>query len=89
MLEKLNNFFDATRRFPGAGIYLGCGRYVGFKPSCDRYGLIINLGFIWLIVVTYDFIASSANIMSEYNKIKQQNVKISHIYGGRTPRRVK
>lgn len=89
MFKKLKGFFEATRRFPGAGLYLGCGRYVGFKPSCDRYGVVVNLGFFWIMFITYDFISSSANIMSEYNKIKQQNAKISHIYGGRTPRRVK
>lgn len=88
-IQKLKEFFAATVRFPGAGVYLGGGRYIGFKPSLDRYGLIINMGFVWIMFITYDFIASSENVMKEVMDKRRENSELRQMYSGRTPRRIR
>ena len=87
MWGKVKQFFDATARFPGAGVYAGCGKYTGFKPSCDRYGLIINLGFFWIMFITYDFVSSSREVMNEVQQRRLEVQKMQQMYSGRTPRK--
>jgi hypothetical protein len=87
MLDKLKEFFSATVRFPGAGFYAGCGRYTGFMPSCGRYGLIINLGWFWIMFITYDFVASSRDVMNEVMEKRRDIQKLQLMYSGRTTAR--
>ncbi len=86
-LEKLKEFFATTLRLPGAGFYVGCGRYQGFRPSCSRYGLVINVGFVWFMFITYDFIASSQEVMNEVMDKRKEILELRQMYGNRTPRR--
>ena len=87
MLDKLKEFFATTVRLPGFGFYAGCGRYRGFTQSCSRYGLVINLGFVWLMFITYDFVASSQEVMNELMDKRRENSELQKMYSGRTPRR--
>lgn len=85
--DDVLDFFAATVRHPGAGIYLGFNAYCGFRPHFDRYGLIINVGFARLIVCTYDFIDSSQQVMEEVLKQRAENKQLKHLFSGRKPRR--
>lgn len=87
LIEKVHNFFDATRRFPGAGVYIGFCAYAGFKPQASRYGLIINLGFMQIMFITYDFMASSKSVYSDYLKLRNKIDELQHMYANRVPRK--
>jgi hypothetical protein len=86
-LDDVADFFAATVKYPGCGVYCGFNAYGGFKPHFDRYGIIINVGYFRLIVCTYDFIASSQQVMEEVLKHRTENQKMKLAFSGRTPRR--
>jgi hypothetical protein len=86
-VDDLKVLFVATVRFPGVGFYAGCGKYAGFKPSLDRYGLVINMGYVWIMFITYDFIASSANVMNEVMDKRKEIATLHKMYGNRTTSR--
>lgn len=82
--EKLAEFFAATRRYPGAGIYFGAGKYVGFKASADRFGIVFYLGIFYALISYYDFHASSRQVMAEVQSLRQKNAALYKMFGNRT-----
>jgi hypothetical protein len=88
-LEKLKEFFATTARLPGVGLYIGCGRYQGFTPSCSRYGLVINFGFVWFMFITYDFVASSQEVMNELMDKRREIQTLNMIYSSKPQRKIR
>ncbi|KAF0218819.1 MAG: hypothetical protein FD174_2602 [Geobacteraceae bacterium] len=83
IIAKFKEFFSATVRFPGCGIYAGCGKYAGFKPKFDRYGIVINIGWLYVIVCYYNFVQSSGNVMAENMELRKENQLLNAMFAHR------